>query len=203
MPITPDKIAATTASEPATPAPAEPAAGGAEGGALPDAVLQIPAMSALLQGTPPALYAPATANYPELKALGEHAKELTEAGIGAITTKDGSNIVLFNALYVKPEEIQAADEAGTLDKLAVPYEQIRAEFEGAATEGGGAAPASDASAPPSTAPAAPGPAGSPPAPAAQKKLTNARIKNVTPGTPTSGPTPGQGRIQSGIAKSAI
>lgn len=200
MPITNEKVAALS-SEPAPAAPAETGAPAGEAGdALPDAVLQIPAMSALLQGAPPALYAPADAKYPELSALNEHAKELTNAGIAAMTTKDGSKIVLFNALYVKPEEIKAADEAGTLDQIAVPYEQVKAEFEGAAVKPDGAASAPEASAAPS---APPGPSGSPPSAAAEKKMANARLKNVTPGTPTSGPTPGQGRIQSGIAKSAI
>lgn len=208
MPISIDKVAPDGAAAPApapASAPAEPEAKIEPGSEdqLPDEVLKVPAMAALLQGSPPALYAPVDADFPELKELGKYGKELLNAGIGALQTPDGANVVVFNALYVKPEEIEQAVANGTLDQIAVPYEQIRSEFEGAASEPSKAAKASAGEAPASGAPAVPGPSGNPPAPAAQKRMTTARVKNLAPGAPTSGPAPGQGRLLNNILKPTV
>jgi hypothetical protein len=205
--ISPDEIQAAAPAAAAPAAPAEPAAKPSEDGAheLPDALLkEVPALQLLMQGSPPATIASKDAKFPELDTVGKHIKDLGRAGFGVYQTKDKANVVVFNGLLVTPDEVKAADEAGTLDQIATPYEQLRSEFAAGATEAGGAAPASEAgggvSAGVTTAAAS---GGAPAAPAAQRALTAERVTNLQPGSPTSGPAPGQGRILNSLLKPVV
>ena len=172
-------------------------------GGLPDELLEkAPALGLLMEGAPPATYAAKDAEYPELKVVEKHIKELGKAGFGVYGTKDGNNVVLFNGLLITPEEIAAADEAGTLDQVATPYDQLRAEFGGADSQSGGGAPASaDVPGLPAGV-AVSGASGGQPA-GAQKATANARAKAIQPGAPSSGPSPGAGRILNNIVKPVI
>jgi hypothetical protein len=187
MAISADKVAATAAE---TPAPEGAPAADVEG--LPDEVLQIPAIQGILLGAPPATYAPTDAEFPEIEVVNRNGKALLAAGIGAYRTIDKKNMVLFNRLYLKPEELEKADKAGDLDSVAVPFEELNASFsenfEGAPAEGGGAS--------------APAPATQPDADV-QNRLATARMQNTTPGGPTSGPAPGAGRVLNNILKQAV
>lgn len=174
-------------------APAKAAKGDDTG--LPEDVLKLPVINSLLNGSPPAVYAPRDAKIPEVKVLDKYPKELQAAGFAAYGTSDKENVVFFNQLYVSPEEIKAADAEGTLiGQLAIPYEELAAGYENAKLKEGETPSEALAAAP--TVPAGGMPA---PAPASvANKLATARIANTAIGSPTSGPTPGQGRILSAL-----
>jgi len=201
--VSPEDLVPAAAGE--TPSP-EPAAAPAPEAApkespasdeLPDELLkEAPALQLLLQGAPPATIAPKDAEYPELKVVAKHLKDLGKAGFGVYPTADGANIVFFNGLYVTPEDVAAADKAGTLDQIAVPYDELR----GALGAQDGTASASGAASAPVTPPQA---AGAPPNASTENKLASARIKNTSVGAPTSGPVPGQGRILNNILKPVV
>jgi len=192
MPIQ-DSVLGSTATNPPAPAPAaEDGAGG-----IPDAVLAIPEFSGLLQGKPAAVSIDKDDPSPESALIGENQQPLFDAGFGFYAAKDGVTHVMFNTQFTDQASIEAADAAGKLDEVAVPFGELKASFEVAAGRAAseGSAPTSEA--PPAAAPEAGGPAQVAPAPPAaslDKKLATARIKNLAPGGPASGPTPGQGRI---------
>lgn len=148
-------------------------------------------MYGLLHGAPPAVYAEVTSKAPEVAVVVKHQKALEDSGFGFYRSKDDTLTVLYNSVYVSPEQLKEADEAGKLTEVAVPLDQATSQFEGAAS---GVAPS-----------AGPGVAasGSPPSAGAQKKVTTARLKNLQPGSPTSGPLPGAGRILNNILKKTV
>lgn len=211
--VTADEISAAPAEAPAPAPAAEPAAAppadatAKEAGDLPEALLkEVPALQLLMQGSPPATIAPKDAEYPELKVVAKHVKDLGAAGFGVYQTADKKNVVFFNGLLVTPDDLKAADEAGKLDQVAVPYADLRTALEGGAGEAGGAAAQPEAAGAANMAPAAPvAPAapGAQASPAAAERLNAARITNLNVGSPTSGPAPGSGRILNNILKPAI
>lgn len=180
---------------PAAPAPAEAPVEEAPAPeaepSIPDAVLEIPEFMGLLEGKPPAVSIAADAPTPESQTVMQNQQALADAGFGFYKSSDGSKNVIYNSQFVSPEQIAAADKKGKLDTLATPF----AELQGAYQSATGGAPA--AAAPVSAAVTAPQPA------SAQRAVTNARLKNVAPSSPTSGPVPGQGRILNGILKPTI
>lgn len=186
----------------ASAAPAAPGEGSGESG-IPEAVLQIPEFSGLLEGKPAAVYVENGFKSPETEVIMQHSKELADAGFGFYPGKDGKTNVVFNTQFISPAEIQKADAAGKLRDVATPFEELKASFDAVT---GGSQPAPDAGAAPdaSAAPAASSPALPAPAPAGvNKKLATARVNNVVPGAPTSGPTPGQGRILNSLLKQPV
>jgi len=201
--VSPDDLMPANAAEPTTPEPkAEKADEG--GGEIPDAVLEAaPALQLLLNGSPPATFAPKDAEFPEIEVVAKHIKDLGKAGFGVYPTKDGANVVVFNGLYVTPEQVAAADEAGQLDQIAAPYAELRTALEGGTPSAGATETSPDASGAASMPPIAPAPSGGGPSAGTEKKIAQARLKNSTLGTPTSGPAPGQGRILNNIAKPVV
>jgi hypothetical protein len=172
--------------------------------ALPEAVLKIPAMHALIQGAPPATYGPLDSKMPEIKTLNKHADELKAAGFAAFKSASiPGNFVMFNGLIIKPEEVEQADKAGKLQSVAVPFEQLVESFKKTAKG------EEDQTAPPEAPMAMSGPAsggvavGEPPSAGVEKRLAVARANNLTPGSPTSGPAPGRGRVINQILKPVI
>src|SRR5206468_2350265 len=100
-----------------------------EGGSpsLPDSVLAIPAMHALLQGSPPAFYVPSNTKDKDIKKLEKHASDLNSAGIGAFSAQSKpGNVVVFNGLVLPLSEIQQADQNNALDNIAVPWSDLKA-----------------------------------------------------------------------------
>ena len=199
------------------PAPIEPQAvapddeEAAAGPALPDDVLKIPAMNALLQGSPPATYAPIKSKMPEIETLSKHAQDLKNAGFAAFKSESmPGNFVLFNGLIIKPEEVMQADSAGKLDSVAVPFQTLVESYAKAkrgadvntAEADGMGAPAAQAGAGGAIPPV--GGSGVPPLPAsAQRQAMSARVMNLQPGSPTSGPAPGRGRVLNAISKPVV
>lgn len=165
---------------------------------LPEEVLKLPVINSLLNGSPPAVYAPSDAKIPEAKIIDKHSKELINAGLAAYGTSNGVNTVFFNQLFVTGEEIKAADANGTLlDNLAISYDELTAGYEGARLkEGEEPSEVPAATTVPSQMPARP-------SSASDRKLTTARLANVAIGSPTSGSAPGQGRLLNSISKPVV
>lgn len=201
MPETPI-VEARAAAGPVEP-PAEPT-GGVE---LPDELIQIPAMQAITAGQPAAFSALLTdfEKLPEAKTIASNRDNLTRAGFGLYRSVDGAQGVIFNQLFVSPDEIKAADAAGTLLELAPPFAELNAAIgssgsenpvlvEGERPQGfkvGGGAPAP-------VAPTTETPA--PMASSAQKTLANKRAANMQPAPPTAGAGAGQGNLLRSIMK---
>lgn len=182
-------------------------------GELNDEVLQIPAMQALIAGSPPALSAnlATIGKLPEAQIIAANKDGLMSAGIGLYRSLDGANGVFFNQLFVSPDEIKAADQAGTLMELAPPFESVNAEVAksgannpvlnaaerpaGFATNG--RMPTAATQGVPVQPPQTQQPA------SVQKSLANDRVKNMQIGPPTSGPAPGQGKLLRAILRPVI
>lgn len=179
--------------QPATPeaAPAPTPAAPDEGGGIPDAVLEIPEMAAILQGTPPAVWVQRQDQSPEVQVVMQNKDALVDAGFGFLGSKDGQTVAFFNQQFVSPEEMQAADNTGKLKEFATAFSDLKASLSGASSE---AAPS--ASAPPQMGAEAPS-AGF------EKKLATKRLKNLSGGTPSSGPAPGQGRLLNSILSPTV
>lgn len=185
-----------------SPTPATPATESKGGGGFSDELLQIPAMQALFAGSPPALSTSLKdfSNRPEAKLMGDHKDELMKAGIGFYRSLGGDLGVLFNQLHIAGQDLQEADKAGKLLEVAPPFDQVTQQVTGS----GEAHPSLTAQVPGGPKTAAPQAIPPSPAPASvQNKQTTARLKNVQPGSPTSGPAPGAGRILNNILKPVV
>jgi hypothetical protein len=128
-------------------------------------------------------------------------------------------VSVVNPKTVNAEALKVADHHGTLDKLFpsitefFPHVDAKAQSKAPTNN----APAMAAQSPPTTAAApAPQPAAKPangpsnnPVPVMPKQskhlasLTNDRVKNIQPGTPTSRPIPGGGNVLNGLLKPVI
>jgi len=174
------------------------------GPALPDEILRVPAFQALFAGSPPAFSASLKDKRPEVKLVASNKEALMQSGIGFYRSLGGDLGVLFNQMFIHPAEIQQADKEGRLQEIAPPIDSINGEI----AKSGKDNPVMAAQTPA-------GPKGAPiPQPpqfatggglpaSSEAKLTGARIKNLQPGAPTSGPAPGAGRILNSILKPVV
>jgi len=180
---------------------------------LSDELLKIPAIQAVFAGSPPAVSAPIAefAKVPEAKLIVKHKDQLLAAGMGFYKSLAGDTGVLFNQLHVHGDDLKAADQAGQLAQIAPSFDQINMAVAksganhpvlNAKVPTGAKAPTPQA-APQINSPMAPQAAPKAPAAAAQRKLMTARVTNMQPGAPTSGPSPGAGRILNSILKPVI
>lgn len=187
-------------------APAEEQAA-SQTASLPKELIKIPAIQGLIAGSPPALSASLQdfAKRGEAKTVADNKDALLKAGMGFYRSLDGQTGVVFNGLYVHPESLKQADQAGQLLQVAPPFDAV----DQAVGKSGLAHPAlSHPGTPPAAAPTAP--VASPPqvsaAPmpaSAQRKLATARVLNMQPGSPTSGGSPGAGRLLNAITKPVV
>lgn len=152
---------------------------------------------------------------PVAKAIAQNADSLMKAGVGFYSSLSGDLGVIFNQFYVHPEDLKNADKAGKLQQLAPPFDSVNHEISKSGKDNpvlsaqgvpnGPKAPS--IMAPPQSAasePLAPaGPTVAPASTAIQKQIMGARAKNVAPGTPTSGPAPGGGRILNQILRPVV
>lgn len=180
----------------AAPAPDAQAPGTGSEGEIPQDVLRIPAMYGLLQGKPAAIYAPKNQPDPDLSTVIKHGKELIGAGLLFYEAKSKPVNVLYNTLFLSADDLEKADAAGELDKVAEPFADVRASFDQLRTN---KAPGETAAAPASIAPAPAAMGGTPPPASVQNKLATARINNLTPENSTTG----RGRILSAIQKPVV
>lgn len=165
------------------------------GSGVPDEVLQIPAMQALFSGASPALSASLTAfaNRPEGKLIQSNKDALMKAGMGLYRGLDGDTGVLFNQVYLSGPELQAADKAGQLSAIAPSFDSVNGEV----AKSGSNNPVLNAAQPTGfkSAPVPAAPSAVPPASAGtQRQAMAARVQNLQPSGPISGPKPGAGRL---------
>lgn len=188
------------APAPAAPTPEEASPGTpsdgsqpVDGHGIPDALLSIPQFGELLKGKPAAFSVEQGVKTPETELVVANANALQEAGFGFYVSLDNKHGVLFNTQFLKPEELKKADKAGKLLSIAPPLEGTTGMPQDASAAG---------AAPPSPAPA---PVAAPAVPATPTNpaVTRARLQNLTPGAPTSGPVPGQGRILNSLLKPVV
>lgn len=199
-PTAPEETSPTEAAPPETEAPKSP---------IPDELLKIPAMAALLAGKPGALSwrVKEVKNDSEVaRAISENKSKLQESGIGFYKSLSGSIGVMFNALSVHPESIKAADKAGKLLEIAPPFEMVNQELSKAGPDHPaltsepltGAAPAPPANPPQSAQAPMPPPA------SAVRQTFDARLKNMQgPKSSTAGPLAGQGSLLKSILKPVL
>ena len=181
-------------------------------GGLPPALLKIPALQALVAGTPPALSMKLKGNEDrdEVQLVKKHAEPLQQAGMGFYKSLYGEYGVMYNALRIHPVDLQAADKQGKLLLVAPDFDAV----DHAVAKAGLDHPALHAS-PPPRAPAMPqsaqaGPPQmasgkfSPPVPASvARRLIQQRIQNLQPSAPTGGPAPGAGPLTNAIMKPVV
>ena len=161
---------------------------------LPPAVSKNPAVALILEQKIPGVLFPANVDYPRGDELSQHAQTLIDIGLGVYIDKQ-QNSVVFNPVVVSVEEVEKAGEAGELEQLFPEYGKLTGET----PTNSSAAPMNSASVlPPSPSGAIPKQTAS-----AANSTNNARLKNMTPGAPTSGPFPGAGRVVNTLAKRAV
>lgn len=201
--IQPKDGAAAPAPAAETPAPAPDESGQAS--KLPDDLLKLPTIQALMAGSPAAASGSIEefAKRPEGKIIASNKGPLMSAGFGFYKSLDGSTGVVFNGLYIHGDQIKQADQAGKLQEIAPPFDHIGS----AVATSGSAHPAlaHDGNVPQEMAvapvQAVPQMASAPQPPASvENKLTTARLKNVAAGSPTSGGKPGGGRLINSIMR---
>lgn len=202
-PVAPAPAAPPTAEAQITPEPESTQAGG-----LPDELIAHPVMQALMAGQPPAVSGDIkAAGGTELGQLvGKYGKDLMGAGFGFYRSQDGNLGVVFNQLFLPPEELQRADQAGNLTSVAPPFDAVEQAML-SDPQNNPVLTAQTPSAPPIAAPGggAPPPqaGGAPPAGKVQRTLASARRSALETGKPTSGPRPGAGRIINSILKPVV
>jgi hypothetical protein len=196
-----------------------------DGGGLPLEVLKLPFMQALMAGAPPAVSDRIKdfTTKPFAKTLFENKDLLTQAGIFFYRSLSGELGVIGNGLHIHPADVLAADKAGKLTAIAPDLDKVDHQIakSGAANPtlhvkavpGGMKAPLSMATPPQAGAAAAEGPPGPSSAPVgvaasgppagAQRRLLQARLTSLQPGAPTSGPSPGTGRLLNSILKPVV
>lgn len=175
--------------------------------AIPDEVLQIPAMQALFAGQPAAVSASITefAKRPEGKLIQQNKDGLLKAGINLYRGLDGDTGVVFNQAYLSGPELQAADKAGQLSQIAPPFDTVNDQV----AKSGANNPVLNAKSPSGfkTAPVPEAPqmaSAVPPASAGvQTQAQSARVKNLTTQGPISGARPGAGRLLNTVLKPVI
>lgn len=165
---------------------------------LPDDLIRIPAIQAVLAGAPPAVSASLAEfqNRPEGKVIAANAKPLMDAGFGLYRSLSGDLGVLFNRAAISDNEIMDADKAGKLLDIAPSFDEVSASI----GKMGEKHPILNAKPPtgfktneaPAVQPAPITPP-QPVKPSSQKEILK-KASALTPGGPTSGPMPGAGRL---------
>jgi hypothetical protein len=192
-----------TPTEPEAPVETKP-------GTIPDTLLKIPAFQALMVGKPGAISDSIKdfSKRGEAEALVKHADVLKQAGFGFYRSLDGNTGVVFNRQYVHDDELKQADVAGQLRQVAPDFDSINHAVSKSgifhpALDSSHVAPTSFKQAPmPSVPQMAQSPI--PPAPASvQTQANTARLRNLQPGSPTSGPVPGAGRLLNSVLKPVL
>jgi len=198
--------AAVTPEDIGAEAPAAPGAAPAQ--SLPDDLVRLPAIQALIAGDPAPAFSASIKTFSkreEAKKIAANAQILQQAGIGFYKALDGETGVVFNGLYLNPEEIKAADAAGKLKEIAPPFDEVTKMV-----KGGKDAPAlrhkgvpQGFKEAPMPEPPAAGPSVPPPTAGAQKKVASARMAALKPQPPTAGSAPGQGELLRSILKPVV
>jgi hypothetical protein len=194
--------------EPKSPtAPKQSAAADKNRDGIPDEILELPAFQALFAGAPPAVSASidALSKRPEGELLAKHKDSLMKAGLNLYRSLSGDLGVIFNQLYIAPEDIQAADKAGRLTEIAPPFDAVTEQI----SKSGDGNPVLSAKGPtggfPTPTPQTPPQGAAMPAPAnaQQARMAQQRAESLTPKAPTKRPAPGAGKLTNAILKPVI
>lgn len=173
MAITADSIADPTSTVPAN---SEEDTSG-----IPAEVLELPIMRGLLEGAPPAVWAPIGTKGPEVATVLKHGEALKEAGFGFFRDDKEKLDVFYNMRFVSPDLVKKAAEKGKLKEVASPLLEVSAQLNGAVGAPAGVVEPASAGGMPSSVPV-------------DSPLNTQRVNNLSPGGPTSGPQPGAGRV---------
>lgn len=188
MAISQDSIIDPTSTVPAN---SEEAAPAEDTSGIPEAVLEIPLMKGMLEGAPSAVFAPVGSKSPEIATVLKHGEALNKAGFGFFRDEKNKLDVFFNTRYTSPDLVRAAAKKNKIPEIASPLLETIAQFNGAvgipATAGGVTASAG----------------GMPSSVPVDSPLNTARLNNLEPGAPTSGPQPGAGRVLNNLLKPTI
>jgi hypothetical protein len=191
--------------------------------------MEVPAFQALFAGSPPALSydLKSSTDREERKLVDDNAQYMAQAGFRTYKTLSGDRGVLYNSLYVHPDDLAAADKAGKLKVIAPDFDALNH----AVGKSGASNPLLHAGEPPATLAAARSGAISPQsatqqaiedriagapqslppnqplvAPAsssAQRRIAAGRVSNMKPTAPTGGTSPGQGALLAAIQKPVV
>lgn len=177
-----------------------------QGAELPEELLKLSSLQALFAGQPPAVSVnlEQAKKLPEAKLILKNKDKLINAGLGFYRSLGGDLGVTFNQLYISGDEIKAADAAGQLEQVAPNVQTVDQTIAKSGREN----PILKTAGPPRglRTPPVPMPAqiGTKPPPAgAQRATARARVMNLQPGAPTSGPAPGSGRLLNTIMKQVV
>ena len=184
---------------------------------LPHEIVKMPTIMAMIAGAPPALSARIGKGHddnPAFEVIRKHKDSLQKAGFGFYKSLSGDFGVIYNSLYIHPEDILAADKAGKLQQIAPPADAVRHAIgkSGLANPilrlqnvpGGPAQRKSIA--PPQTASGllpVPSLSAAPASAGVQNKAQNARLSALAPSGPLTGPSPGAGRLLNQILKPVV
>lgn len=159
---------------------------------IPEEVLEIPIMRGILEGAPPAVFAPVGTKSPEIATVLKHGKELLAAGLGFYRDEKNKLDVFFNTRFIQPELVEAAAKKNKIPEIASPLLETMAQF-------------NDAAGIPTTSAASPSAAqvGTSGTTMPDTPVNTARLNNLEPGSPTEGPRPGAGRILNNLIKPVI
>lgn len=188
MAISTDSIIDPTSTVPSN---SEEAPKEADSSGIPEEVLALPIMAGLLNGAPPAVYTPVGSKSEEISIVLKHGKELNAAGFGFFRDEKNKLDVFYNSKFLDPKLIEAAAKKNKIPEVASDLATVTAQLNGAAGEAGGVTPTPSAGGMPSGAVLPDTP------------VNTARLGNLQPGAPTSGPMPGSGRILNSIVKPVI
>lgn len=160
-----------------------------EASGIPESVLEIPLMRGILEGAPAAIYTPVGTKGPEIETVLKHGKDLNAAGVGFFRDSANKLDVIYNSAYITKDLLEAAAKKNKIPEVAEPLSEVTARVNaavGAPAVGGAIATTAGTEMNLSETP-----------------INTARINNLQPGSPTSGPQPGAGRILNNLTKPVI
>lgn len=197
------KTATSAPVEPVTPSPTQDK----NKDGIPDAILEIPALQAVIAGSPPAVSASIEtfSKRPEGQAIVKAKDQLFKAGLNLYRSLSGDTGVLFNQFYIAPEDLQAADKAGRLAEVAPSFDQINDQVAKSGqnhpaltAKGPGGAFATPKVQTPPQSTAMPTAATS-----AQRKMADQRVENLSPAPLNKQANPGAGKLLNAILKPVV
>jgi hypothetical protein len=199
---------------------------------MPDAITDLvkgyPVLKPILTGELPGVRVQAGVYYPKAWELAEEMDRLFEAGLDIYIASDGSQ-VLYNPSQLEEAALQKADKEGVLTQVIPDYQEVTGEapvkpspaiqkkmdefytqiygapFGGSAPGGAALPPGGGDLSADLVALANGGAQAAMPtlAPQAQAAMAKGRALNMQVGAPTSGPSPGSGRVINNLAKAAL
>lgn len=210
QPAAPDSTPAPSSPPPAAPATSQQQPDVPQ---LPPDLLKIHAIQGLISGAPAAVSMDIKdfAKTENGKTIAKNGQSLQQAGLGFYKSFSGDTGVIFNQLYIHPQDLQQADKMGKLSQVAPPWSKVdhaisKAGAAHPALTHRGAPLAPAGATPPPVPQAATGiiqPPGKPLPAKAQNQLLHARILASQPSSPTAGPAAGTSQLLASVLKPVV